>query len=373
MEIVKRLEGSAPEEIKYDFEEHYLKEDREDSKRKKSTFFSMIAIIIIAILGYLGFKNFNSNDTKTSNLQNVVTTVLPVKSESNNTLTIQKVEQKEDKEITPIVKKEPQRIEKIATYTEVLAQELKPQAIKKIVPPVREIVPLVIKATPPSPKIDKVLKVVKVVPVKKVIKKPIPKKKIVKRIVVKKPRAKMALERSRTTIVKKGDTLALLSKRFYGSTKEYNRIIRANKSIKNHKSNLKIGQKILIPSLKAPKKQKVIPKKTRVVIIKKGDTLNIIAQRYYGNSTEFKRIIRANKNIRSAKTSLKLGQKIIVPYLPKNKRRRFVTAKKGYSLAYISKKFYGNIKEIEKIVKANPNIKNQNSTLHIGQKVYVPR
>jgi len=61
-----------------------------------------------------------------------------------------------------------------------------------------------------------------------------------------------------------------------------------------------------------------------------------------------------------------------VPKKPKYKKR-IVTVKKGYSLAYMAKKYYGSTSKIQKIVNANKSIKNKNSTLRIGQKVYLPK
>ncbi|CAA6804783.1 MAG: Unknown protein [uncultured Sulfurovum sp.] len=377
MEIVKRIEGSEPEEVKYDFEEHYLKEDKENTKRKKSTFLKIMAVILIVILGYLGFKNFKSNESKTTEAQSLVTQVLPVKSETSKTVTtpkVEKIETKESEKLEATVKinKEPKPVEKVAIYTEVLAQELKPEPIVMV----KTTPPIIKKEEPmsPTPKMETIVQkeLVKIVnqqtvpEINTVVVAPVAKKEP-------KPKHKMALNRSRTTIVKKGDTLALISKKFYGSEKEFDRIIQANRSIKSHKTNLQVGQKIFIPSLKAPRVKKTTPQKRRIITVKKGDTLNIIAQRYYGNPMGFKRIVRANKNLKNAKSKLKLGEEIVVPYLPKNQRRRFVTVKAGYSLAYISKKFYGNTNEIDRIVKANIDIKNKDSTLRIGQKVYVPK
>lgn len=143
------------------------------------------------------------------------------------------------------------------------------------------------------------------------------------------------------------------------------------------------------PVIKKPKvvKAKTVKKKTpnkkpRIVTVKKGDTLAIIAKKYYGNSMEFKHIVRANSKLKSEKTPLKLGQKLVVPYVKQtktvkkktsNKKPRSVTVKKGYSLAYISKKYYGDINQVKRIVAANPKIKNENTTLKIGQKIFLPR
>ena len=113
--------------------------------------------------------------------------------------------------------------------------------------------------------------------------------------------------------------------------------------------------------------------KPRILTVRAGDTLASISKRFYGNPMEFKRIIRANRRLKSQKTALRLGEKIVIPRKDKKKTRRFIIVKKGNTLASISRKVYGNSDKILKIVRANYKIKSKNSTLRLGQKVYVPR
>jgi len=127
-----------------------------------------------------------------------------------------------------------------------------------------------------------------------------------------------------------------------------------------------------------PKKvvtKKVIIKKVkhRIVTIKKGDTLASIAEKFYGNPMDFKRIIRANRSIRNQHSHLFLGEKIIVPPMEKSRRDRIFTVGKGNTLASISKRFYGTPHKVQKIVDANYNIKTKDSILHLGQKIYIPK
>ena len=299
MELVKRLEGSEPEEVNYDFEEHYLHEDEETTKRKKGTLFTIIALIFLAILGYFGFKNFNKNEIQPIDKSLIVTNLSPENiSETTKT------------EIapTPIKTQEPKEIEKNILLQPKNIEVAKIQKEIKTIIPIKEEPPKILTYTEVlAQKLEAKVKEPKKIPSKPIVTKTIPQKKVIKRIVKTKPKSKKIL------------------------------------------------------------------KKQRIAIVRKGDTLNILAQRFYGSPKEYTRIIRANKSIRTSKTKLKLGQKIIIPFMPKNKRRRFVTVKKGYSLAYISKKFYGNTSEVKRIVSANYNIKSVKSTLRIGQKVYVPK
>jgi len=113
--------------------------------------------------------------------------------------------------------------------------------------------------------------------------------------------------------------------------------------------------------------------KPRIRTVQSGDTLASIAKRFYGNPMDFRRIVRANPRIRSSRTALHLGEKIIIPRKDNKKRRRFIIVKRGNTLASISKNVYGNTDQISKIVNANYRIKTKHSLLRLGQKVYVPR
>lgn len=54
--------------------------------------------------------------------------------------------------------------------------------------------------------------------------------------------------------------------------------------------------------------------KGRVVIVKKGDTLSSLAEKYYGNPMAFDKIIEENEELREKSNRLYIGQKINIPY-----------------------------------------------------------
>ena len=99
----------------------------------------------------------------------------------------------------------------------------------------------------------------------------------------------------------------------------------------------------------------------------------ILAKRFYGNEMEYKRIIRANRRIKSEKTALHVGEKLIIPRKDNKRRRRYIIVEKGNTLALIAKKFYGDERAVSRIIRANYKIKSSRSLLRLGQKVYVPR
>jgi len=147
-----------------------------------------------------------------------------------------------------------------------------------------------------------------------------------------------------------------------------------------------ISKERIVPEEKITPKEKIVPKKIikksrlqyetikpNIYTVKKGDSLVSISKRFYGNPMDYRRIIYANSRIRSKKTPLHFGAKIIIPRKDNKTTRRFIIVEKGDTLASISKEIYGSRDKILKIVRANYRIKTKHSTLHIGQKVYVPK
>jgi len=342
MEIVKRLEGSEPEEVDYEFEEHCRQEEEKENKHKKNTILTIFGIALIAILGYVGFNFLEKDEFSKPTIESIEsnqTVTNPNTTPKEHETNKQKIEPKIIEKVKTIVKEKkvlPKVIEKkltqetpvVSTYTEVLAQAIEPKNFEEDYVEKLEAEALNLK----------------------------PKK-------IELPKQKTENVKTSNSVIMKQD-------------KSHNRI--TFYSEEPTKQTVKIQQ----PVMEKPKvvKRKVIKNKRRVITVKKGDTLAIISQRYYGNSMKFKAIVSANKRLKTSSTSLKLGEKLIIPTLKKSqkkkvthKKRRYITIKKGYSLAYISKKFYGSVNEIQKIVSANKEIKNSKSTLHIGQKVYIPR
>ncbi len=119
--------------------------------------------------------------------------------------------------------------------------------------------------------------------------------------------------------------------------------------------------------------KKVKKPQYRVVTVKKGDTLASLAERYYGNPMDFKRIVRANRDIRSSHSHLHLGQKVIIPIITHSNNARLVRVRSGDTLYSIAKRYYGSSKKYQKIIDANYKIKNIHTPLHVGEVIRVPK
>jgi len=125
-------------------------------------------------------------------------------------------------------------------------------------------------------------------------------------------------------------------------------------------------------------------------VVQKGDNLTNIARRYYGSGSpdNMNRIVRANQTVLKAgiKTMLFPGMKLVIPGVegsapavkpPEPTQPTGVTyhvVKKGDSLYTIAKKHLGSGSQenIQKILKANPDIKDPD-TIKEGQKIAIPK
>lgn len=64
----------------------------------------------------------------------------------------------------------------------------------------------------------------------------------------------------------------------------------------------------------SPKAQKNNTIKSRVVVVKKGDTLASLSKKFYGNPLQYKKIIASNSNLFQKSNIIYEGQKIKLPY-----------------------------------------------------------
>lgn len=125
--------------------------------------------------------------------------------------------------------------------------------------------------------------------------------------------------KARYYTVQKYETLWDIAHKVYGSALSWKPLWEANKEICPDPKMLKPGQRIVLPELK--KKAAVRRPATggtaparggpQHYIVRKGDYLGKISQRFYGTWKEWRRILDAN-NLESAK-SLREGMELVIP------------------------------------------------------------
>ena len=149
-------------------------------------------------------------------------------------------------------------------------------------------------------------------------------------------------------IVKSGDSL-------YRIAQQYNTTVDTIKSFNNLTSNnLSIGQELLIPINNTEQETPVIN-----YIVKKGDSLWSIAQKYNTTVTEIKSLNNLANN------NLSIGQNLLIPTNSTNNQITY-TVVKGDNLYSIANKYGTTVNEIKQLNNLTSN------TLSIGQKLLIP-
>ncbi len=119
---------------------------------------------------------------------------------------------------------------------------------------------------------------------------------------------------TQTYVVRKNDSLWKIAQRFYGDGTKLSIILEANRAAIKNPDRLTVGQTLVIPPLpdKKPLVLAVQESVQRTHTVQKGDNLYRIAERYYGNSSKWRKILAANPTLKSEK-DLRVGMVLIIP------------------------------------------------------------
>lgn len=120
-------------------------------------------------------------------------------------------------------------------------------------------------------------------------------------------------------VVRRGDTMQSIAREFYGSTAMWTRIAGENPLV--DPKRIREGDTLRIPMQgdeaqiegDSAGDESASPSGVRRYIVKPGDTLSEIAEVFYGDSTEWRRILDANRAILPRATALREGMELVIP------------------------------------------------------------
>ncbi|MDM8541662.1 LysM peptidoglycan-binding domain-containing protein [Desulfococcaceae bacterium HSG9] len=178
---------------------------------------------------------------------------------------------------------------------------------------------------------------------------------------VPKPKPDLYVKKNAVHVVKAGDNLKKIASTYCQDASKWELIYKTNKNLIKDEKNLMPGWKLEIPY--------VGDGLHKVHLVKGGDTLEKLAKKYYGDSTMSKYIRGKNAARIKDKNILRTGWKLIIPISYTDK----YIVKKGDSLTLIAKKLYGDANEHDDIYSANEYlIKSRNLLLTHGRELAIP-
>lgn len=124
-----------------------------------------------------------------------------------------------------------------------------------------------------------------------------------------------------TYTIREGDVLSKISQRFFGTTTKWKAIHQANMDVIPDPNRLTPGTEIVIPDMAAeverpaPREREEAPASTqaRTHTVGKGQTLTSIAEEYYGDGTQWRRIYEANRSKIPDPNRIKVGTTLTIP------------------------------------------------------------
>ncbi len=142
--------------------------------------------------------------------------------------------------------------------------------------------------------------------------------------------APSSIPKDRIHTIANGETLSLLAKRYYGATWKYSYLLAANQMQVDEP--IKVGQRLKLPDVRWHR-------------VRRGESLSLLAKQYYGRGELYPVIRWANRL--TPKSSIKIGQQLRMPFLLKHKVRQ------GDRLKDIALRYYRDEKMVGEIVKWN--------------------
>jgi nucleoid-associated protein YgaU len=124
-------------------------------------------------------------------------------------------------------------------------------------------------------------------------------------------------------VVRKGDNLCKISRRYYGSASKWRFLLEANRDKIDRPEDLRPKMKLVVPPADGPSVSSssssgtptlsATTGATRYYDVKKRDTLWKISSRFYGKPTQWKTILKANRDMLSAAKDLRPGMRLVIP------------------------------------------------------------
>ena len=171
--------------------------------------------------------------------------------------------------------------------------------------------------------------------------------------------SKSDFERNINYIIQEGDWLSKIAEKYYGDPLKYNRIYEANKNTIEDPNLICVGKEILIPNVDV----------TYSYTVKTGDSFSTIAETFLGSPNKANELIEQNPNIFGKGNQLKPGQTINIKFTDGTV---CYIVKRGDWISKIAEKFYGDPYLYPWLFQKNKHIIKEKNLIFPGQQILIP-
>ncbi|MCH8873573.1 LysM peptidoglycan-binding domain-containing protein [candidate division KSB1 bacterium] len=145
-----------------------------------------------------------------------------------------------------------------------------------------------------------------------------------------------------------------------------------------------VKKKANVENVKLPQSRPPQPKKSMVrvssakaeqsevkrYIVRSGDWLSTIAEKFYGDAMNYSAIFAANKDVLENPNKIYPGQELRIPHVVKAKQ--YYTVRFGDSLSQIAESYYGDAMKYKVVFAANQDIVADPNKIYPGQRLEIP-
>ena len=145
-----------------------------------------------------------------------------------------------------------------------------------------------------------------------------------------------------------------------------------------------VKKKANVENVKLPQIRSPQPKKSMVsvssakaeqsevkrYIVRSGDWLSTIAEKFYGDAMNYSAIFAANKDVLENPNKIYPGQELRIPHVVKAKQ--YYTVRFGDSLSQIAESYYGDAMKYKVVFAANQDIVADPNNIYPGQRLEIP-
>ena len=145
-----------------------------------------------------------------------------------------------------------------------------------------------------------------------------------------------------------------------------------------------VKSKASVENVKLPQTRVPEPKKSVVIvsstnaektdgqryIVRSGDWLSTIAEKFYGNAMRYSEIFAANKDIIKDSNKIYPGQELSIPNVERT--RQYYTVRSGDWLSKIAERYFGDAMKFNEVFAANRDIVADPNKIYPGQRLEIP-